>query len=798
MEVRGGTGPPAPNSRPRAGEGCSTRAESFFAHARKGFGKDRPMRTDDNLIRVRVRDDTPIVSHGESVLVTRRDGWIEGGIDEGLFVQRTRLLSRYRCFLGRHRPTPVTLTNVRQDHWIGCYLVAAPGSDGGATDGTPQHMAQQGVELRVTRTVGEGMHEDLDVTNWSREPVALRLSLEFEADFADPEEAKGERRQRGRTRRQWREDDDGWTLRTDYRVRHHYRHQGNRGVAALQRALSLHICDAATPPIRRGKRISFDIALAPQQGWHACLDWIAEIDGEVQPLPRCVRATSAGARRDARERVSPGFLDDATDFASAETGTLAPVVLGALAQARRDLAALRLPRHDHEDGWTFAAGVPMFVSLFGRDTLLAAGEAALIGPEPMRGTLRELAQWQGRRHDDWRDEQPGRVLHEAQTGPLAQLRYHPKGRYQRSPSSSILYPLVVAQLWSWTGDLKVVGRLVEPALKALAWLEREATDARGFHACATRSRQGLKNQTWKDSDDSLLYADGSQVGQPAATCEEQGMAYAARLAFAEVLRAFGKRDQAARLVRAAQALRQRFNDAYWCEEIGSFALALDPDGRQVASVGSNAMHCVATGIADEALARRVLERMFARDMFSGWGIRTLSAAHPAYSPYAYHRGAVWPVEHGPFAVAAYRLGEHARMEQLCRAQFEAAALFDYRRLPECFSGHAREHATPFPAIYPAANAPQAWSATTVFTLVQALLGLRAFAPARTLMLDPHLPEWLPELTLHRLRVGSARVDLRFRRGADGITRFEVLDQRGRLHIARRAIGYGEEAGMLAA
>jgi glycogen debranching enzyme len=569
-------------------------------------------------------------------------------------------------------------------------------------------------------------------------------------------------------------------------------------VAALQRALTLRICDAASRPLRRGNRISFDLALEPQQSWHACLDWIAEIDGETQPLPRCARSSAPAARRDARERAQPRFLEEATDFSSAESDTLAPVVVGALAQARRDLASLRLPRYDHDDGWTFAAGVPMFVSLFGRDTLLAAGEAALIGPEPMRGTLRELARWQGRRRDDWRDEQPGRVLHEAQTGPLAQLCYHPRGRYYGSLSSSVLYPLVVAQLWTWTGDRKAVAPLVDPALKALAWLEREATDARGFLACATRSRQGLQNQTWKDSDDSLLYEDGSPVPQPAATCEEQALAYAARIAFAEVLQAFDRREDAARLLRMARELRQRFNERFWCEDIGSFAWALDPDGRPVRSIGSNAMHCVATGIADAELGRRVVERMFAEDMFSGWGIRTLSSRHPAYSPYAYHRGAVWPVEHGPFAVAAYRLGDHARVEQLCRAQFEAAVLFDYRRLPECFSGHARDDTTPFPAIYPAANAPQAWSATTVFTLVQTLLGLRAHAPTRTLLLDPHLPEWLPELTLRRLRIGNARVDLQFRRGKDGATRFDVLDQHGRLQVSRQATGYGDEDAMLAA
>jgi glycogen debranching enzyme len=439
--------------------------------------------------------------------------------------------------------------------------------------------------------------------------------------------------------------------------------------------------------------------------------------------------------------------------------------------------------------WTVAAGVPMYVGLFGRDTLMAGWQAALVGSEVLRGTLPRLAALQGTRNDPWRDEQPGRVLHEAHEGPLAALQLHPKGRYYGSLTSSALFPFCIAQLWAWTADREAVAPLVDAGRAALAWLDRVACDPRGFYAYRTRSKQGLDNQTWKDSHDGVPDEHGRTVPQPVASCEEQATVFAAKVAFAEVLWAFGHKAEARRLHREALALRTRFNDAYWMDGAGFFAMALDPRGRQVRSIGSNALHCLASGIADETLAQRVIERLFAPDLFSGWGVRTLSTQHPAYNPYAYHRGAVWPVEQGPLALAACRGGWYERVQEIARAVFDAASIFDSNRLPECFSGHPRDAAHPFPSLYPAANAPQAWSATTPISLVQALLGLQPYAPAGLLLVDPHLPEWLPRLCLHGLRVGGAVVDLEFLRTPDGDTEFRILHQTGPLQVRRQAASW---------
>ena len=740
------------------------------------------MAADRSLIRLRVREHSVYLSRGYSVLATRRDGSLDAGPEQGFFVHETRLLSRYQWRINGESPLPVALSNVGQDAWLGYYIVAAPGygnAEAGLT--APQEAAQQSIEFRVSRVIDGGLHEDLDVTNFTQESVQLDLTLDIDADFADQEETKGEREQSGTRTRRWRKDGNDHVLAFDYRAEHAYDVQGNRGTATLHRGLELRIAHACTEPTHRNGRIGFKLLLAPHGTWHACLHWVPLMEGHRLHAPSTCRAF--GEQEDEADAL---FLRDATRFEVPASDTLAMVVVQALQRARRDVLALRLPALDRDPrAWTVAAGLPMYVALFGRDMLTVGWETALLGPEIMRGTLPELARWQGTQTNDWRDEAPGRMLHEAHTGPTEMLNFNPKARYYGSVTTSGFYPFVAAQLWHWTADKALVAPYVEPALAALRWLD-DATGDSGFLHYRTRSRQGVENQGWKDSGDAIVAADGRQVRAPIATCEEQGIVYAAKLNFAEVLWWFDRGDEAKRIFQEAQELKRRFNDAFWMEDEGCFAMALDARDRQVRSIGSNPVHCVATGIVDKDLVPRTLARLFAPDMFSGWGLRTLSSEHPAYNPYSYHRGSVWPVEHGPFAIGAYRYGCHERVEQVCRGMFEAAALFEFCRLPECFSGHARDRDHPFPALYPASNSPQAWSATTVFTLLQGLLGLQPFAPFRMLFVDPFLPQWLPDITLRGLRVRDAVVDIRFFRKDDGASDYEVLRQDGgALHVVRQ-------------
>jgi len=741
------------------------------------------------LIRLHPRNDTRYLSQGRTVLATEPDGFITDGAERGLFVYQTRLLSRYRYLIDGQPPQPNACSNVEQHSWLGYSIMLPPGINTGQKDqgsGQVPPASEHTLELRLSRYIGGGVHEDVDLTNFTQQPTAFRLELEVAADFADQSETRGERQQHGELTSSWHQAGTGaWELTFDYRAEHSYDQQGNQGTASIHRAVTLRIEHASSAPSYHDGRIAFQVALDPAGSWHACINIIPYIDGVVmQPSYSCRSFTGTHNQRDRRRAI---FLREATSFTTPGSETLAPVVAGALEQAKQDLAVLRLDDLDQgERAWTMAAGLPIYTALFGRDTLTAAWQAALASPDMMRGTLPELARWQGTTINDWRDEQPGRMLHEAHTGPLELLNFNPRSRYYGSITTSAFYSVVVSELWHWTGDKELVGEVLGPALRALQWLDSYGDrDGDGFYEYQTRSEQGVKNQAWKDSGDAIVYEDGSQVEAPIATCEEQGFVYAAKLQLAEVLWWFGDHDRARHLYREARELKQRFNDAFWMDDPGFFALGLDAQKRPIRSITSNPGHCIATAIVDDAVAQRTADRLFATDLFSGWGVRTLSANHPAYNPYSYHRGSVWPVEQGTFALGFMRYGLHHYAERICRAQFEAAALFPYCRLPELFSGHPRDADHPFPALYPQANWPQAWSSSAVFSLVQALLGLYPYAPLKLLLLDPHLPPWLPELTLHNLRVGTATTSIRFYRTDNGASDYQILDTQGTLYVVRQ-------------
>jgi glycogen debranching enzyme len=304
----------------------------------------------------------------------------------------------------------------------------------------------------------------------------------------------------------------------------------------------------------------------------------------------------------------------------------------------------------------------------------------------------------------------------------------------------------------------------------------------------------VKHQAWKDSDNAIVDEDGRSVEPPIAACDQQAYVYVSKLHFSEVLWWLDEKEHARRLYHEAEELKQRFNEAFWMEDEQYVALGLGPDARPVKAITSNPGHCLAAGIVDEERVRATADRMLADDLFTGWGVRTLSSRNPAFNPYSYHLGSVWPVEHGTFAIAFLRYGLIEHLHRVTRAMFEAAALFDFCRLPELFGGHARDDKHPFPALYPRANSPQAWSASAVFSFAQALCGVYPYAPLKLLLLDPHLPDWLPEMTLNNLRVGEASATVRFFRRADGETDYEVKDVRGTLHVLRQPSPWSLTAG----
>jgi glycogen debranching enzyme len=401
----------------------------------------------------------------------------------------------------------------------------------------------------------------------------------------------------------------------------------------------------------------------------------------------------------------------------------------------------------------------------------------------LRGALAALARTQAEEDSAWRDEQPGKMIHEMRRGPLSELEIIPQRAYYGTQTSPTFFVISLAEYWHWTGDTSLLRRYCGAALRALEWARTGGDpDGDGFLESVRRSPQGLKNHAWKDSDEAIRYPDGSLVANPLATVEEQAFHLAALQRMAEILVALGEEERAGEILARERELRKRWHEAFWMEDEGFYAMALDAEKRQVRSIGSNPGHALAIGAVPEAQAQAVADRLMAPDLFSGWGVRTLSTEHPSYNPLAYHLGAVWPVENATFAIGFKRYGLEDHLDRLAWGLFSAAGQLHKTRLPEVLGGHARGETT-VPVLYPRANSPQAWSASAVVSVVQALLGLYPFAPARLLtLIRPRLPEWLPVLVVRRIRVGDAMVSLRFERRRDGTTEHEVIEREGELLV----------------
>ena len=387
--------------------------------------------------------------------------------------------------------------------------------------------------------------------------------------------------------------------------------------------------------------------------------------------------------------------------------------------------------------------------------------------------------------DPWRDAEPGRIPYQMRSGPLARLGLNPYSAYYADYASPLMYVISLANLFAWSGDPGCVRRHWDTARRIMEWArERGDMDRDGYLEYQTRSSKGTKNQGWKDSGDAIVYDDGSPVPSPIGTCELQGYWYAAQELMAVLSAAMDDSDGAIAYRESARALKQRFNRDWWVEEEQCFALALDPEKQRVRAVTSNVGHCLAAGIIDTAHLAPVVGRLFAPDMFSGWGIRTLSNTHAFYDPFSYHRGTVWAVEQATIVFGLRRYGFDARALDLAGAMFELAQLYPDYRVPECIGGYAKAE-RPVPGAYPRSNTAQLWNATAFPLILQTLLGIVPLAPVDTLVVDPVLPEWMPHVVVRDMRVGESKVTLECRRRSDGTTDWDAPHVQGRLKIVRQ-------------
>lgn len=686
-----------------------------------------------------------VVHSGRTVWAAEPDGQVTLDSQKGLLLNDTRLISQWRVYANGARWE--LMNGGAVTHFAArVFLCNTPI----ATE--EGEIAGRALSLVLARWIDGGVHEDLDLTNHSASPVKFNLELAIRSDFADLFEVKSNRLvRRGRITSDW--DEAAQHLTTAYNN------------ADFHRAVNL-VARGDSQAVYANGRLTFEVALAPGETWHTCLLYdLEEGDRHLSPPDGCIE-----------ERGDSGVSRDLEEWrhTTLKLRTSNEEFYRLFHQAVDDMAALQLPVEEAGAIQLVpVAGLPWFVALFGRDSLIVSLQTAPISTAFARGALEVLGARQALERDDFRDAEPGKILHELRAGELAHFKLIPHTPYFGTADATALYLMVLHNAWKWTGDRTLLERHLETAEHCLTWIDDWGDrDADGFQEYQTRSPRGYENMGWKDAQDAVLYPDGSMVRGPKALCELQGYVYAAWNGMAEIYGALGRADRAAEMRTKAAALFERFNEAFWDEDWGGYAYALDGDKQKVLTVSSNIGHCLWTGLVRQDRAARVVQRLMAPDMFSGWGIRTLSAKHPGFNPYAYHNGSVWPHDNGLIAQGFKRYGFTDELSRVARGISGAASFFALHQVPELFAGIDRSIAA-FPVQCLGANVPQAWAAGAVFSFLQAILGLRPDAPNGRLLVDPVLPAWLPDITLMGLRLGDNLLDVRFQR-EHGATNIEVV------------------------
>jgi glycogen debranching enzyme len=648
---------------------------------------------------------------------------IEGSV-AGLYHEDTRHLNRFVLTIGGI--TPTVLTSREIDYYSATFFTTNLDLDG---------IPAKSLTLRRHRFVGDGLRETIRVRNHLREPVEVELRLSCGADFADLFEVKGKDFRKAGTLSRDHDPDRG-TLRFAYQ------HESFRAASKINPSIPGRI---------EGDDIVWDLRIDALREWHTGVEVLVHVDDEVKEP---THETFGEPERQAT-RVLKKWEADVPRVADGND-----IVWHVIEKSVVDLASLRL--HACVRGNEFslpAAGLPWFMAIFGRDTLFTSYQSMWVGPELARGALVALAGLQSDEMSDFKDAEPGKILHEIRFGELTALGLKPHRPYFGSIDSTPLWLIVLHEYWRWTGDDEAVRQLEPNARRAIEWMERYGDlDGDGYLEYRSRSPQGLRTQCWKDSWNGILFADGSLPEVPIATCEVQGYAYDARVRVAELAeKVWDDGALAARLRKDAEALAARFNEDFWIDERGGYyAVGLDRDKRKIDSMTSNMGHLLWSGIVPQDRASIVARQLFTEGLWSGWGVRTMSWEDAGYNPIGYHLGTVWPHDNSIISAGLGRYGFREEANRIAVAMLKASEFTDFR-LPEVFAGYSRDEA-PFPVRYPTASSPQAWATAAPFLWFRVALGLEPREGG--LVVDPVVPEELGTVAINGIHGLGRRWDLR--------------------------------------
>ncbi len=693
------------------------------------------------------------LKHGDAFGLFDHHGDIHDGpgSPEGLFARDTRHLSRFRLWIEGERPIFLSST-VSDDNLL--LQVDLTNPDRFDQAGRLV-LAKDTIHLLRWRFLfAGGLFERIRVENFDIEPRTVEITLDFDADFADIFEVRGHR-PAGR----------GTVMRRVEGRRVVLEHRARDGVMD-RTVLAFEPAPARLEPGRAVFRL--EVPLGRRRRLYVWIGVERDGAGAAEP-PAAFAPCYRTARRSFRARGAR----------AAAITTSNEILNEVLCRAVSDLYMLET---DTPHGPYPYAGIPWFSTAFGRDGLITALETLWLDPAIARGVLTFLAATQAQEHDPARDAEPGKILHEIRLGELARLGEVPFARYYGSIDATPLFVLLAAEYHRRTGDDATLRRLWPHVEAALSWIDRWGDrDGDGFVEYERARESGLANQGWKDSGDSVFHADGRLAEGPIALCEVQGYVYAAKRAASELARTLGHEERAQELARAAEALARRFDEAFWSEELGCYALALDGAKRPCLVRTSNAGQLLFTGIVPPARAARLVELLLSERFFSGFGIRTVAAGEARYNPMSYHNGSIWPHDNALIALGFARSGHQEAAVRVLGAVLDAASYMDLRRLPELYCGFRRRPRLG-PTLYPVACAPQAWAAGAVLLLVQAALGLEVDGRRRRVELrHPRLPPGVEEMRIHHLRVDGGAVDLLLRRHG-GEVAVNVLRREGELAV----------------
>lgn len=702
--------------------------------------------------------DQIVLKEDRMFVTTDTCGDIHAGSSLGLYMNDTRYLSIYTLLIEGLEPVP--LSSSSEHNFMANLQLTNPPL--GLEDGTT--VLPNSVSLRRNRLMQGGMRERIGLSSYNRFPLHLRLSLHIGADFRDMFDVRGfPREARGLIQEpRW---DDGALLLSYTGLDGKERHTSVSfdpppqhawvAPAPEQRGSDAHldaIYPGTTPTLKEiivppTAHALWEVELQPQQPWFMNVTVVPEGTGEKQPAFRF--------DNDARHLKS-SYEEWYGECALFKTDN---EVFNAILD--RSLADLRVLVDPVPGGLLPAAGIPWYSVPFGRDSLITGLQTVMFLPAIAEGTLRYLARHQGDKIDPWRDEEPGKILHEMRAGEMASLNEIPHTPYYGTVDATPLFLMLFTETMRWTGSDALFNDLLPHAIRALEWIDQYGDpDGDGYVEYETKSRWGLRNQGWKDSYDSLLFPNGRLPKPPIALVEVQAYSYAAKMGMAELLMRRGHAEGAALLAQAAQVLKERFNRDFWMPEQGFYAQALDGKKKQVPSISSNAGHALYCGIADADKAAQVVQRLMSPDMLCGWGIRTLSSEETQFNPMSYHNGSVWPHDNAIIAAGMRRYGFDREASEAMEQVVEAGIRFKMFRLPELYCGFPRDlRYYSVPAEYPVSCSPQAWAAGAILHFCQVMLGVYPDAEKGAIEVKPSLLSHISTVEVERLKLGESNLQI---------------------------------------